>query len=81
MHTHVFVRIIHGIVLPMYNVHPYFSLKNLGKESTNYTGQNTVSPAKCTEILNAKIKKYMFIFPEILLLALNIGRFYMEGVH
>ena len=29
------------LVLPMYNVHPYFSLKNLGK-STHYTQQNTM---------------------------------------
>ena len=25
------------LVLPMYNVHPYFSLKNLGKKSALYT--------------------------------------------
>ena len=29
------------LVLPMYNMHPYFSLKNLSK-STHYTRQNTV---------------------------------------
>ena len=30
-------------VLPMYNVHPYFSLKNLDKKSVPYTRQNMVS--------------------------------------
>ena len=33
MHAHVFVRIIHGIIIPMYNVHSYFSLKSLGKKA------------------------------------------------
>ena len=28
--------------LPMYKAHPYFSLKNLGKNSMHYTRQNTV---------------------------------------
>ena len=44
MHAHVFVCVIHRIItpiiipmvyvliIPMYNVHPYFSLKNLGKK-------------------------------------------------
>ena len=27
------------LVLPMYNVHPYFSLKNLGKNCTLYTAK------------------------------------------
>ena len=27
----------------MYNAHPYFSLKNLGKESVHSTQQNTVN--------------------------------------
>ena len=27
-----FVRIIHGIIRPTYNVHPYFPLKTLGKK-------------------------------------------------
>ena len=26
------------LVLPMYDVHPYFSLQNLGKKCTSYTG-------------------------------------------
>ena len=30
------------LVLPMYNMHPYFSLKNLGKKNAHYTWQNTV---------------------------------------
>ena len=30
------------LVLRMYNVHPYFSLRNLGKKSVCYTQQNTV---------------------------------------
>ena len=31
-----------ALVLPMYNSHPYFSLKNLGKKSEHYTQQSTV---------------------------------------
>ena len=27
------------LVLPMYNVHPYFSLKNLGKKCVLYTAK------------------------------------------
>ena len=34
------------MVLPMYNVHPYFSLKNLGK-SAHYTWQNIVYIYMC----------------------------------
>ena len=30
-------------VLPIYNAHHYFSLKNLGKKSVHYTRQNFVS--------------------------------------
>ena len=30
------------LVLPMYNAHLYFPLKNLGKKSAHYTQQNTV---------------------------------------
>ena len=30
------------LVLPMYNAHPYFSLKNSGKKSAHYMQQNTV---------------------------------------
>ena len=30
-HPH-FVHIIHGTIMPMCDVHPYFSLKNLGKK-------------------------------------------------
>ena len=30
------------LVLPMYNVHPYFSLKNLGKNSVHYMWQNMI---------------------------------------
>ena len=30
-------------VLPMYNMHPYFSLKNLGKRSVPYMWQNMVN--------------------------------------
>ena len=29
----------------MYNAHPYFSLKNLGKKSVYYTWQKMVTPA------------------------------------
>ena len=36
--------------MPMYNVNPYFSLKNLGEKSTHYTWQNT-------EKLQAKKKR------------------------
>ena len=36
MCTHVFVLITHGIIIPIiiptYNAHPYFSLKNLDKK-------------------------------------------------
>ena len=32
------------LVLPMYNAHPYLSLKNLGKNSAYYTQQNMVLP-------------------------------------
>ena len=28
------------IIIPMYNVHPYFSLKNLSKKNAHYTWQN-----------------------------------------
>ena len=31
------------LVLPMYNVHPYVSLKNLGKKNEHYTRQTTVT--------------------------------------
>ena len=34
----------HYIIISMYNVHPYFSLKNLGKK-VHYTQQNTVIAA------------------------------------
>ena len=34
------------LVLPMYNAHPYFSLKNLGKKSAGYAQQNIV-PSLC----------------------------------
>ena len=30
------------LVLPMYNMHPYFSLTNLGKKMLHYTQQNMV---------------------------------------
>ena len=30
------------MIIPMYNVHRYFSLKNLGKKTAHYTQQNTV---------------------------------------
>ena len=43
LHTHIFLCIIHGTSIPwplliiaMYNVHPYFSLKNLGKKCPLY---------------------------------------------
>ena len=29
-------------MISLYNVHPYFSLKNLGKKGTHYTQQNMV---------------------------------------
>ena len=29
------------LVLPMYNAHPYFFLRNLGKKSAHYIWQNT----------------------------------------
>ena len=39
MHTHIFVRITHGIInpwyviiIPMYNEYPYFSFTNWGKK-------------------------------------------------
>ena len=32
-----------GFILPVYNVHPYFSLKNVGKKSVHYTWRNTVT--------------------------------------
>ena len=30
------------LVLPLYNAHPYFSLKNLDKESAHYMQQDMV---------------------------------------
>ena len=52
MCTHAFVRIIQGIIIHtvcnhynMYNVHPYSSLKYLGKKCALYMAKNTVLPA------------------------------------
>ena len=39
MHTHVKTVCL---VPPIYNAHPYFSLKNLGKKSVRYTQQTMV---------------------------------------
>ena len=47
IHTHVFMHIIHGIIIPMYNIiiipmynaHPYFSLKNFRKKVCNIHGK------------------------------------------
>ena len=41
MHTHIFVRIIHRILIPMYNVHPY-SPPQFWQKCTHYTWQNMV---------------------------------------
>ena len=38
----------HAIIAPVYNSHPYFSLKNLAK-STRDTKQNEVICIKCLE--------------------------------
>ena len=41
------------LILPLYNVHPYLFLKNLGKKSTHYTQQNMV-PYNLTCMWNFK---------------------------
>ena len=46
-------------VLPMYNVHPYFSVKNLGKKSVQYTWQNTV----CHTLNEYIFINFMFLSP------------------
>lgn len=38
------------LVLPMYNVHPYLSLKKSGKKSAHYTQQNTVLPYRAWRV-------------------------------
>ena len=54
MHTHILVLILmynlhytQELGLPMYNVHPYFPLKNLGKKSVHYTQRHTVNVKSC----------------------------------
>ena len=40
--------------LPMYNAHPYFSLKNLGRKTVHYTRQNTVRCKSVTDNARAR---------------------------
>ena len=68
MCTHTYVHIIHSIpllcpwyviIIPIYNVQPYISLKNVGKKNAYYTQQNTVSFSNC---VNKKRKQKRKIF-------------------
>ena len=47
------------IIIPIYNVQPYISLKNVGKKNAYYTQQNTVSFSNC---VNKKRKQKRKIF-------------------
>ena len=51
--SHIFVCMVHRvlhpwhvIIIPMYNVHPFFSLKNLGKRCALYMAKYSTSEVK-----------------------------------
>ena len=65
VYTHIYIQIYiySELVLPMYNGHPYFSLKNLGKKCAFYTAKYGIELAKRSIcFFSHEIKDTFFIF-------------------
>ena len=77
MHAQVFVHIIqriiipllypwHVIIMPMYNAHPCFSFKNLGKKFALHT-------VKCGKQVEQQINIFLFLILSLLPSSLSLS--------